>query len=961
MEPKNLNLKNQIGTFGVAKKQNTEAEQKIILEEIFQRSKLSSSKIYYRDSQGFSITGDATLNTDTYEIPDGVSGKYSETPGFYNIVFPADVQEGAKAIVKINGGRADGSTFTYEITSYGNYLCDSLVFEDYYLTEKIRSSLSEQQIPSTSVPYILNLEYQDVGRVTELNLAGSGNAKIRNVKGLESFYNLTNLNLSNNLITSNNSESKINYLMDIVNIQTIDLSDNLLTNADIVKKYTKATKILLANNKISDISAFSELANNLEYDNPPLTTLDLSGNKEISDIKPLEKFILLTTLQIGNNKITDISPLEGMKKLVILELQSNKIENISKLKELTSLNSLNLEDNLVRNLEDISSLNLSKLNINNNKINTLDEIRDMSLKTLYAAGNRISVWETEDECELVNKVTDLNLAAQKLTYGLKETDTGNVTISLPSIFIEAKDPDSKLYTSSNFSLNNCQLSADQKSITVNASNLTNGRIASITINGGLANKTTLMVAKPINATITYDPSELTNQDVTATITFDREGVTIVNNEGNNKHTFTENGKFIFEYEDESGFSGEKEAQVTWIDKTGPEAQVSLNKTELTNQDVIVTIQANEECQEISGWTLSQDKKSLTKTYTENKTEQIILKDKAGNESNVTVEVKNIDKVAPVITGVREGITYPDAVEIRIIDDNLDTTELRIKGQSSTPETTLEYEKIYYVYEDGEYTVTGTDKAGNQTTINFKIDSTVNPDIIRVTGVELNKTELNIKKGETEKLIATVSPSDATNKYVSWSSSDSSIVSVDGNGNIKGENEGTAVITVTTEDGNYTATCQVTVTDEEVPPDVDPDILVNGSKYSIKDGYLNGIKSNTSLEILRENINEAYTIKVIKRDSTEEATSGKLGTGMKVEVYKDGNLRETLTIVIKGDITGDGIANGPDAIKLLKHRKHKTTLEGVEFLAADINGDGVANGPDAIRLLKHRKHKEGYEL
>lgn len=85
---------------------------------------------------------------------------------------------------------------------------------------------------------------------------------------------------------------------------------------------------------------------------------------------------------------------------------------------------------------------------------------------------------------------------------------------------------------------------------------------------------------------------------------------------------------------------------------------------------------------------------------------------------------------------------------------------------------------------------------------------VNP--ISVTGVSLNKSSMSLLIGGTEKLTATVSPSNATNKDVMWSSSNTSIATVDSNGNVSGIKVGTAVITVKTEDGGKTATCAVTV-------------------------------------------------------------------------------------------------------------------------------------------------------
>ena len=81
--------------------------------------------------------------------------------------------------------------------------------------------------------------------------------------------------------------------------------------------------------------------------------------------------------------------------------------------------------------------------------------------------------------------------------------------------------------------------------------------------------------------------------------------------------------------------------------------------------------------------------------------------------------------------------------------------------------------------------------------------------VPVTGVTLDKTEVEINWGETAELIATVAPEDATNKRVIWESSDETVATVS-KGVVTAVNGGEATITVTTVDGEFTATCKVTV-------------------------------------------------------------------------------------------------------------------------------------------------------
>lgn len=84
--------------------------------------------------------------------------------------------------------------------------------------------------------------------------------------------------------------------------------------------------------------------------------------------------------------------------------------------------------------------------------------------------------------------------------------------------------------------------------------------------------------------------------------------------------------------------------------------------------------------------------------------------------------------------------------------------------------------------------------------------------VSVTGVTLNKTTLKLGKGASETLTATIAPTNATNKKVTWTSSDEAVATVDASGKVTGVANGTATITVTTEDGGHTATCAVEVAD-----------------------------------------------------------------------------------------------------------------------------------------------------
>ena len=90
---------------------------------------------------------------------------------------------------------------------------------------------------------------------------------------------------------------------------------------------------------------------------------------------------------------------------------------------------------------------------------------------------------------------------------------------------------------------------------------------------------------------------------------------------------------------------------------------------------------------------------------------------------------------------------------------------------------------------------------------------VNP--LRVTGIRLNKTAYGMVAGTTVTLVPTISPANATNKTVTWGSSDTSVATVSQKGVVTARGKGTATIYCRTKDGNFTAYCKITVTTTSV--------------------------------------------------------------------------------------------------------------------------------------------------
>ena len=88
-----------------------------------------------------------------------------------------------------------------------------------------------------------------------------------------------------------------------------------------------------------------------------------------------------------------------------------------------------------------------------------------------------------------------------------------------------------------------------------------------------------------------------------------------------------------------------------------------------------------------------------------------------------------------------------------------------------------------------------------------------PQTVAVTGVTISPSTLRLNVGSSTTLSATILPTNATNKAMTWLSSNSAVVSVSNNGTITAYAAGNAVVFVTTVDGNFTSVCNIIVTEQ----------------------------------------------------------------------------------------------------------------------------------------------------
>ena len=130
------------------------------------------------------------------------------------------------------------------------------------------------------------------------------------------------------------------------------------------------------------------------------------------------------------------------------------------------------------------------------------------------------------------------------------------------------------------------------------------------------------------------------------------------------------------------------------------------------------------------------------------------------------------------------------------------------SSSNTAVATVSADGLVTGVSQGNATITATAYNESSQAITSTLNITVSP--ISVSSISLDQTSLSIKAGRKVTLSPTILPANATNKTITWSTSNSSVATV-ANGVVTAIAAGSATITVTTQDGNKTATCAVTVT------------------------------------------------------------------------------------------------------------------------------------------------------
>lgn len=574
-----------------------------------------------------------------------------------------------------------------------------------------------------------------------------------------------------------------------VNLDYLDLSWNQISDIKPLAGLTGLTSLSLWNNQISDLSALSNLIN--------INSLDVAGNM-ISDISVLANFTNLGAndgwLYLEDNQIADISVLANFTGLMNLSISNNPVSDFTPLQNLTNLTTLFINGCGLTNITVLQDLtNLQVIDLRDNNIQDISPLQNMeNLYYLDLSGNSIS------NIGLLQNLPSLNC--------LYLSDNGLTNISQLENFANL----SELDLSNN---NIVDITPLQNMAGIVFLDLSGNSISNVS---SLQNSTNLYFLNLSNNSI-QDISPIVNLPVMIIdvsenyldLTPESADMAVING------MIASNAEITLIYTPQKTIPAELIPAVI---------TVSAYTTSPTNQNITVTV--------------TTDKGTLntqSHTFTTNGSFDFVATVTPTNKTTVTVTITNIDKTAPVVTGVTNNASYNSNKTITINEGTA-----KLNGSNYASGTTVSAER--------SHTLVVTDAAGNVTTVNFKIDKT--PPVITF------------------------------NPY-----------------------------------STATSTASVTVT------------------ASTNEGTL-----NTTSHTFTSN----GSFDFVATDTAGNTTT------------KTVTITNILTVV-KGDVTGDGVVDVLDLLKLKKYLLGQITLSEGDMSAADATGDGAV---DVLDLLKIKKYLLG---
>ena len=281
---------------------------------------------------------------------------------------------------------------------------------------------------------------------------------------------------------------------------------------------------------------------------------------------------------------------------------------------------------------------------------------------------------------------------------------------------------------------------------------------------------------------------------------------------------------------------------------------------------------------------------------------------------------------------------------------LDAVEQRVEYSSSNEKVVKvdDYGNVYGV-SSGKATITvRAISNGVQASIDVEVYS-------KVTGITINVENITLQEGEQYQILSNVEPDDANNKKVRYISENTDIATVDENGLITATKTGNTNINVCAdEDENISQSISVNVIEK-----ISEEDLSFSTNIKVDGNEITGIEEeNQTVEKLLENImtSEKYVVKIVDKEGKALEDGELVGTGAKVQIFTNTdtqNMVAEYSIIIYGDVDGNGKINSVDLLKLQRHILEIEELDFLSQKAGNINKNGKK--PTSVDLLLIQRH------
>jgi len=209
---------------------------------------------------------------------------------------------------------------------------------------------------------------------------------------------------------------------------------------------------------------------------------------------------------------------------------------------------------------------------------------------------------------------------------------------------------------------------------------------------------------------------------------------------------------------------------------------------------------------------------------------------------------------------------------------------------------------------------------------------------------------NISMDNNTKISPSIFSNPNTNLNYLLVSSNSNIAILDNQ--IVAKNPGNAIVYIDILIGTGKMRLDANITINEVEVLILEDEVLQKLGIKKNNGYVTGFTLGSKVKTIKEQItNNNIVLKSFKNSLNVEINDGVISTGMKFTLFFN-NTEYTYTVVVKGDVNGDGKIYATDYVKVKNHIMGKSSLSGSYLLAADINNDGKIYATDYVLIKNH---------